>query len=80
MADTLPQSADYLVVGGGTAGLVVASRLASELPDKQVVVLESGPDRMTDPRVQNPNAWHTLSGSELDWQFALTVRLNKYVG
>ncbi|KAJ5889183.1 glucose-methanol-choline (gmc) oxidoreductase [Penicillium tannophilum] len=71
MADTLPQNADYLIIGGGTAGLVVASRLASELPDKQVVVLESGPDRTADPRVQNPSAWPTLSGSELDWQFKI---------
>lgn len=75
MADTLPQNADYLIIGGGTAGLVVASRLASELPDKQIVVLESGPDRTADPRVQDPSAWPSLSGSELDWQFRIVPQV-----
>lgn len=75
MADTLPQNADYLIIGGGTAGLVVASRLASDLPDQQVVVLESGPDRTADPRVQNPKVWPTLSGSELDWQFKIVPQV-----
>lgn len=63
----LPSSAEYLIVGGGTAGLVVACRL-SEDPATSVVVLESGPDRTNDPQVQNPGVWHSLSGSDLDWK------------
>ncbi|KAJ3861587.1 alcohol oxidase [Lentinula novae-zelandiae] len=36
-------SADYIVIGGGTAGLVVASRLAQN-SSQQVIVLEAGED------------------------------------
>ncbi|KAL4743652.1 hypothetical protein BDV11DRAFT_201817 [Aspergillus similis] len=59
--------ADYLIVGGGTAGLVLAARL-SEDPEANVVVLESGPDRTSDPRIQNPLGFMALAGSDLDWK------------
>jgi choline dehydrogenase len=39
----LPAAADLIVVGGGTAGSVVDSRLA-EATELGVVLLESGPD------------------------------------
>lgn len=67
---SLPQNSDYLIVGGGTAGLVVACRL-SENPNVKVMVLESGPNCTQDPRVQNPDGWHNLSGSELDWKLKI---------
>ena len=66
----LPQKADYIIIGGGTASLVVVNRL-SENNETQVVVLESGPDRTTDSQVQDSNAWSTLSGSEFDWQLKI---------
>ncbi|PYI31819.1 oxidoreductase [Aspergillus indologenus CBS 114.80] len=64
------KTADYIVVGGGTSGLVVANRL-SEDASVSVLVLESGPDRTTDSRITDPMAWPSLSGSELDWQFTI---------
>ncbi len=36
---------DYIIIGGGTAGLVLAARL-SEDPAMQVVVLEAGEERL----------------------------------
>ena len=41
---------DYVVVGGGTAGLCVAARL-TENPDVKVGVIEAGANRMDDPQV-----------------------------
>ncbi|KAH8429760.1 GMC family oxidoreductase [Aspergillus melleus] len=59
---------DYVVIGGGTAGLVVASRL-SEDPSTTVLVLEAGADLTTDPRVNIPIFYAALIGSDADWKF-----------
>jgi choline dehydrogenase-like flavoprotein len=60
---------DYIIVGGGTAGLVVANRL-SEDPDVTVVVIEAGADQTADPRVTTPAMFQSMQGSELDWGYA----------
>lgn len=63
--------ADVIIVGGGTAGLVLATRL-SEDPAIQVLVLEAGKDQTEDPRVITPGLWPSLLKTESDWNF-LTV-------
>lgn len=59
---------DFVVIGGGTAGLVVASRL-SEDPGTSVLVLEAGADLTADPRVNIPVFYAALLGSDADWKF-----------
>jgi choline dehydrogenase len=60
-------SYDYIVVGAGSAGCVVASRL-SEDPDAAVLLLEAGGDGLLDV-VRNPQVWPTLAGTERDWGY-----------
>lgn len=59
---------DWLVIGGGTAGLAVASRL-SEIPGAQVGVLEAGPCVQGNEDVDIPGKFGSTLGSHLDWQF-----------
>lgn len=44
---------DFIVVGGGTAGLVVAARL-TENANIKVGVLEAGPANIGDPMIMMP--------------------------
>lgn len=67
--DFLNEDLDYIVVGGGTAGLCVAARL-TENPDVKVGVLEAGKDLTDDPQVYTPSLYPTLIGREkYDWCF-----------
>lgn len=66
-ADLETSQFDFVVVGGGTAGLVVASRL-TENPDIRVLVLEAGADRRQDPRVKIQGlALSTYFDPDFDW-------------
>ncbi|KAJ5504715.1 Glucose-methanol-choline oxidoreductase [Penicillium fimorum] len=65
-------SYDYIVVGGGTAGCVIAARLAEYLPNKRTLVIEGGPSDFMDDRVLNLKEWLNLLGGELDYDYGTT--------
>lgn len=59
---------DYVIVGAGSAGCVLASRLSQD-PATTVLLLEAGPaDRKREIRI--PAAFSTLFRSEVDWDYA----------
>lgn len=67
---------DWLVIGGGTAGLAVASRL-SENPNFQVGVLEAGPYYIQgNEDVDIPGKFGSTLGTDLDWQFETIPQLS----
>jgi choline dehydrogenase len=58
---------DYVVIGAGSAGCVVANRLTED-PDTSVLLLEAGnPD--TKPEIHIPAKCISLLGSEVDWGY-----------
>jgi len=59
---------DYIIIGGGTAGAVLANRL-SEDPTNNVFVLEAGrPDYKLDFRIHMPAALSfLLTGTFYNW-------------
>ena len=74
--NTLPaedvNSYDYLIVGGGTAGCVLAARLAEYLPDKRILLIEAGPSDFMENRVLDLRQWLQLLGGELDYDYGTT--------
>ncbi|MFW7378424.1 MAG: choline dehydrogenase [Oligoflexus sp.] len=61
---------DYIVIGGGSAGSVMANRLSAD-PDNQVLVLEAGrPDYKFDFRIHMPAALsYPLMGKTYNWAY-----------
>lgn len=66
---------DFVIVGGGTAGLTVAARLAEE--SYKVGVIEAGQYRPNDPLIDVPkNFGSTLGNANYDWIYATTPQVN----
>ena len=77
-SSTSPTEAfDYVIVGAGSAGCVLANRLSAD-PAIRVLLLEAGPQDSADA-VRIPVLANTLFGSELDWNYELDTQ-NHYHG
>lgn len=70
------QTFDYVIVGGGTAGLAVAARLA-ENSSVTVGVIEAGQYIVNDPLIDTPQLFGQTSGNpNYDWMFQSTAQPN----
>ncbi|KAF4540716.1 Glucose-methanol-choline oxidoreductase [Lasiodiplodia theobromae] len=70
--NALPSSAldyDFLVVGGGTAGCVVASRLAEALPNCKILMIEGGPSDYGNELILDLKRQIDTWGGEYDYQY-----------
>lgn len=58
---------DFLIIGAGAAGSVLAARL-SEDRDLRVGIVEAGGPAVN-PAIADPARWPSLQGSEIDWAY-----------
>lgn len=71
-SDVVNRTFSYVIVGGGTAGLTVASRLAED-STVSVLVIEAGPDAQNDTLVNDPGQCIPVT-SVYDWKYNTTAQ------
>ncbi|KAF8854522.1 alcohol oxidase [Acephala macrosclerotiorum] len=76
----LPKTSDYIIIGGGLSGCVLASRLSQYLPSSTITLLEAGPSPTPSPSspqnsplttaiLTSPLAVFAAHHSPLDWNY-----------
>ncbi|KAL7928715.1 GMC oxidoreductase [Trichoderma chlorosporum] len=66
---------DYIVVGAGTSGLLLANRLTEDV-NINVAIIDPGADERNNTNVVNPLTWLGLSGTSVDWSYSTVPQEN----
>ncbi|KAL7907774.1 hypothetical protein GGI35DRAFT_67151 [Trichoderma velutinum] len=74
---TQVESYDYIIVGAGTCGLLLANRLTEDA-NLNVAVIDPGADERNNTNVVNPLTWLALSGTSVDWSYSTVPQ--EYIG
>ena len=70
---------DYLIVGGGLAGCVLASRLKEHDASLSITVIETGPNEHDHPLITEPLGTMQLNNSRFQYNYK-TVPQQHYDG
>ena len=69
---------DYVIIGGGTAGLVLANRLTED-QNINVLVLEAGANLLEDPKITTPGLATTIyDDPKYDWSLSTVPQTELY--
>ena len=60
---------EQIIVGGGTAGVALATRLSLGLPKSSILLLEAGPSALDELRINVPGLRGSILGTNYDWNF-----------
>ena len=66
---TMSDTSDFIIVGGGLAGSVLASRLSKKEPTSSITVIEAGPEVSGHPLTTFPLDCFNAHFSSLDWAY-----------
>lgn len=69
MVGNIPATADYIILGGGIAGCVLASRLKEADSSLSIVLIEAGQDPTGHPLTTAPLACFAAHHSDLDYAY-----------
>jgi choline dehydrogenase len=68
-------SYDHIIVGGGSAGCLIASRLSND-NGRSVLLIEAGSSEFDRATISDPTRWIENLGSDIDWKYQTVPQRN----